>query len=408
MYCIVMATDMQVDDAVSWLYSYTKYGSKLGLERISALLKGLGNPHHSLQTIHVTGTNGKGSVCRFLGSILSHAGYKTGVYLSPHLEHFNERLIIDGMEIADGDLVDTVQKIKPVVESLEKTGMVPTFFEIVTAIAFVYFQRQKVDYVVVEVGLGGRFDATNVIQPLVSVITNISLEHTQYLGDDVTSVAFEKAGIIKVNAPVITAAVDEALLVIEAVAKEKKVSLVHVSSDMWERRSFSLEFQEFHIKGSLKDYWVHTRILGEYQGENLAVAILTIEQLQLLGIFISDTDIVEGIAVTGNPGRMEVLAQNPLVVLDGAHNPAGMHMLTHSLKNDFQFNRLIVVIGILKDKNILEMLQSIVSIADEIVFTQSENPRACEPDVLAGIASKSGFKGKKGICFFIRCGIVCP
>ena len=149
MYCTVMATDMQVDDAVSWLYSYTKYGSKLGLERISALLKGLGNPHHSLQTIHVTVTNGKGSVCRFLGSILTHAGYKTGVYLSPHLEHFNERLIIDGIEIADSDLVDTVQKIKPVVESLEKTGRVPTFFEIVTAMAFVYFQRQKVDFVVV-------------------------------------------------------------------------------------------------------------------------------------------------------------------------------------------------------------------------------------------------------------------
>jgi dihydrofolate synthase/folylpolyglutamate synthase len=389
-----MATKMQIDDALSWLYSYSKYGSKLGLERITDLLNLLNNPHHRLQAIHVTGTNGKGSVCRFLGSILTHAGYKTGIYLSPHLERFSERMLINGKEISHEELIQLVQQIKPVVIRLEKKGFIPTFFEIITAMAFSYFYQQKVDYVVVEVGLGGRFDATNVIQPLLSIITNISLEHTQYLGDDVTSVAYEKAGIIKSDAPVVTAAENEALLVIEAVAKEKLVSIVNVTSDKWKRLNYSLESQQFIVKGKLKDYQVHTSILGEYQGQNLAVTIHALEQLQLMGIFISDTDIIEGISTTVNPGRMEILSYEPIVLLDGAHNSAGMNMLVTSLKNDFSFNNLIMIVGILKDKNIEEMLKSLIEIAHIIIFTQSENPRASEPEHLASIASNCGFKGK--------------
>lgn len=385
---------MQIDDALSWLYSYSKYGSKLGLERITTLLNSLNNPHHQLQTIHVTGTNGKGSVCRFLGSILTHAGYKTGIYLSPHLERFSERMLINGNEISDEELIILVQKVKPVVSSLENNGIIPTFFEIITAMAFTHFYQQKVDFVVVEVGLGGRFDATNVIQPLLSIITNISLEHTQYLGDDVTSVAYEKAGIIKSNAPVVTAAANEALLVIEAVAKEKQVSLIHVTSDIWKRTNYSLQSQQFIIKGKLKDYQVQTSILGEYQGQNLAVTLLALEQLQLMGIFISDTDIIEGISTTQNPGRMEILSYEPIVLLDGAHNAAGMNMLVTSLKNDFSFNNLIMIIGILKDKNIEEMLKSLLEITNKIIFTQSENPRASEPEHLASSASNYGFKGK--------------
>ena len=386
-----MATKMQINDALSWLYSYSKYGSKLGLERITDLLNLLNNPHHQLQAIHVTGTNGKGSVCRFLGSILTHAGYKTGIYLSPHLERFSERMLINGN---DEVLIKLVQKIKPVVSRLEKKGIIPTFFEIITAMAFTHFYQQKVDFVVVEVGLGGRFDATNVIQPLLSIITNISLEHTQYLGDDVTSVAYEKAGIIKSNSPVVTAAANEALLVIEAVAKEKQVSLINVTSDSWKRTNYSLEFQQFIVKGKLKDYQLQTSILGEYQGQNLAVTIHALEQLQLMGIFILDADIIEGISTTDNPGRMEILSYEPIVLLDGAHNAAGMNMLVTSLRNDFSFNNLIMIVGILKDKNIEEMLKSLLEISNIIIFTQSENPRASEPEHLASIASSCGFKGK--------------
>jgi len=384
---------MQINDALSWLYSYSKYGSKLGLERITGLLNLLNNPHHKLQAIHVTGTNGKGSVCRFLGSILTHAGYKTGIYLSPHLERFSERMLINGNEISDEELIQLVQQIKPVISKLEKKGIIPTFFEIITAMAFTHFYQKKVDFVVIEVGLGGRFDATNVIQPLLSIITNISLEHTQYLGDDVTSVAYEKAGIIKSDAPVVTAAGNEALLVIEAAAKEKKVSIINVTSDSWKRIYYSLESQQFIIKGKLKDYQVQTSILGEYQGQNLAVTIHALEQLQLMGIFISDTDIIEGISTTENPGRMEILSYEPIVLLDGAHNAAGMKMLVTSLRNDFSFNNLIMIVGILKDKNIEEMLKSLIEISNIIIFTQSENPRASEPEHLASIASHYAFSG---------------
>ncbi len=389
-----MATKMQIDDALSWLYSYSKYGSKLGLERITTLLNSLNNPHHQLQAIHVTGTNGKGSVCRFLGSILTHAGYKTGIYLSPHLERFSERMLINGHEISDDELIKLVQQIKPVVSRLEKKGIIPTFFEIITAMAFTHFYQQKVDFVVVEVGLGGRFDATNVIQPLLSIITNISLEHTQYLGDDVTSVAYEKAGIIKSNVPVVTAAVNEALLVIEAVAREKQVSLINVTSGIWKRTHYSHESQQFIITGKLKDYQVQTSILGEYQGQNLGVTVHALEQLQLMGIFISDTDIIEGISTTENPGRMEILSYEPIVLLDGAHNAAGMNMLVTSLRNDFSFNNLIMIVGILRDKNIEEMLKSLLEISHIIIFTQSENPRASEPEHLASLALNCGFKGK--------------
>jgi dihydrofolate synthase/folylpolyglutamate synthase len=392
-----MAINMKEDEAISWLYSYSKYGSKLGLERITTLLDLLENPHHSIQTIHVTGTNGKGSVCRFLGSILSQAGFKTGVYLSPHLERFSERMVIDGVEISDNDFGKLINIIKPIVKTLEEKGDIPTFFEIVTAIAFLYFKKAKVDYAVIEVGLGGRFDATNVIQPLASVITNISLEHTQYLGDDVTSVAYEKAGIIKSNTPVITAAFHEALQVIEAIAKEKQSSITKITPEIWERTSSSLDRQEFYIKGTLKEYQLQTSILGEFQGENLAVTIHTIEQLQLMGIFITENDIQKGIASSENPGRMEIISSNPLLFLDGAHNPAGMKMLTESMKKDFQYARLFVVIGILKDKNIVEMLKSICSIATEIIFTKSENPRACEPERLKNLARKSGFTGESTI-----------
>jgi dihydrofolate synthase/folylpolyglutamate synthase len=390
---MVKVTKMQVSDAISWLYSYTKYGSKLGLERITVLLERLGNPHHHLPVIHVTGTNGKGSVCRFLGSILTHAGYKTGVYLSPHLENFSERIVIDGNLISNDDLVGIIQQIQPIVSDLEGQEKTPTFFEIVTAIAFQYFAEQQVDYAVIEVGLGGRFDATNVVHPLVSVITDISLEHTEYLGKSITSVAFEKAGIIKPGAPVVTAAKNEAFLIIEAIAKEHQISVVKISPDIWKRVRHSLDTQGFLIKGALKEYDIQTSLLGEYQGENIAVAVHTIEQLQMLGIYITDKNVIAGIQETENPGRMEVLTKEPLVVLDGAHNPAGMNMLRASLKNDFQYDRLVMVVGILRDKNIDEMLKAVVPIVDELIVTKSENPRACEPEIIVDKAKKQGFAG---------------
>ena len=221
---------MDSEEAISWLYSFTSRGSKLGLERITRLLNRLGNPHHDQAFVHVTGTNGKGSVCHYLSSILVAAGYTTGVYLSPHLQRFNERILLNGKEITDTDIVQLVEQIQPFVKELEEEGCEPTFFELVTAIAFQYFKQQHIAIGVIEVGLGGRFDATNLIQPLLSIITNISLEHAHILGKTIEEIAFEKAGIIKPLTPVVTAAVPPAYEVIQSKAQELHAPLIHIQT----------------------------------------------------------------------------------------------------------------------------------------------------------------------------------
>ncbi|MEM4258988.1 MAG: folylpolyglutamate synthase/dihydrofolate synthase family protein [Candidatus Thermoplasmatota archaeon] len=371
---------MDSNEALSWLESYTQYGWKFGLDRINILCELLGNPQNDLACIHVGGTNGKGSVCRYLTSILHHAGYTVGTYLSPHLERFNERILINNTEISSEELTQLIIKIKPCVELMKRQNKTPTFFEIVTALAFCYFQEKHVDYVVLEVGLGGRYDATNIAVPLVSVITNISLEHTNILGNSLESIAFEKAGIIKDNVPVVTASDRKAREVIELVAREKKAPLILVHDTQWKRLSSALNNQEFFIHGTLKDYVVRTSLLGEYQGENIALAIHAVEQLQLKGVYLSDNDVIQGISQAVHPGRMEIFSSEPLIVLEGAHNPMGMEMLRKTLQQDFRYENLIVVLGILKDKDIDMMIQSIVPLADLVVLTKSNNPRASEPE----------------------------
>jgi dihydrofolate synthase/folylpolyglutamate synthase len=257
----------------------------------------------------------------------------------------------------------------------------PTFFEVITAMAFLYFRNHHVDYAVIEVGLGGRFDATNVVTPLVSVITNISLEHTNILGNDLASIAFEKAGIIKQHVPVVTAAIKTARGVIEMVALERESSVTIVEKKAWKRLSHSIRHQEFSLRGSLKEYTVRTSLLGLHQGENLAVSIAAIEQLQLAGVYITDHDIVDGIAKTVHPGHMELVAEDPLILLDGAHNPDAMDHLVQTLK-EFTYERLILVLGILRDKDVDLMLASIVPRADVVLVTKSMNARASEPVLL--------------------------
>ena len=323
---------MNYKESIYWLYSFDKYGSKLGLERINELLKLLDNPQNKIKTIHVTGTNGKGSICKFIGSILSQAGYNVGVYISPHLERFSERIVINNKEISKKDITVLINEIKPLIEKMISENNIPTFFEIVTAMTFMYFYNKNVDFAVVEVGLGGRYDATNVITPLVSIISNISSEHTDILGKDLKSIAFEKAGIIKQDIQVVSAVKGSGKEVIERVANEKKAPLRYVNKKDWERIDNNNSFQRFLIKGSLKNYDIKTSLLGKYQGENISLAIASIEELQMLGVYISDEDIVEGILKTTNPGRMEILSYNPMILLDGAHNPGGIQKLCNSLK----------------------------------------------------------------------------
>ena len=383
---------MNYDETITWLYSFEKFGIKLGLDRINSICKELGDPQKNYKTIHVGGTNGKGSVCRFLQSILTNSGYKTGVYTSPHIQRFSERFIIDNKEISDTEVVLLVKKIKPIIDKMIKKDNTPTFFEIVTAMAFLYFKEKKVDFAVIEVGLGGRYDATNIAEPILSIITNVTLEHQDVLGYKIDDIAFEKAGIIKNKIPVITAAKDSALDVIKKVADKKNAPINIIDFGSWKKIKVGADWQEFLINGSLKEYNVKTSLLGKHQGENVALTISAIEKLQMSGVFITDEAIFEGIEKTINPGRMEIVGFEPLIVLDGAHNVAGVDSLKKTLKDDFVYNKLIIVLGILSDKNVKEMLKIIISIGDVIVTTKSKNKRATEPAKLKEMIEKLNFK----------------
>ncbi|MFA5101841.1 MAG: folylpolyglutamate synthase/dihydrofolate synthase family protein [Candidatus Thermoplasmatota archaeon] len=375
-------------DAYDWLCSFDTYGWIFGLERITFLLKQLGNPQQELKVIHVGGTNGKGSVCKYVSSILQNAGYTVGLYLSPHVEHFSERIVMNDQRIFQEDFAALVARVKPIVEDMKQRNNTPTFFEIVTALAFLHFKITAVDYAVVEVGLGGRFDATNVVCPLVTVITNISLEHTEILGTDIASIAFEKAGIIKEGVPLVTAARGDARATIVQVAEERNALVIPVDPAMWKRTSVQGRDQEFIVHGSFKDYHVRTSLLGRHQGENITLAIAAVEQLQMSGVYITDSDIQEGIAHTTHPGRMEVVSEEPFILLDGAHNPAGMNLLRQTLQEDFSSHRIVLILGVLKDKDLKTMVSTIVPISDVIIVTRSKNPRAADPQQLQEIIAE--------------------
>jgi len=373
---------MNFDEALSWLYGFQKFGIRLGLERIKHLVNELGNPHHDVKIIHVAGTNGKGSVCKLIGSILQEGGYTVGTYLSPHLQRFSERMAINNEEISEEGVASLATTIKPIVDERIKEENTPTFFEIVTAMAFQYFYDKNVDVAVIEVGLGGRYDATNVVNPMITVITNVSLEHEHILGKQIKDIAGEKAGIIKKGVPVITAAIGDALAVIEKKATENNAAVEVISSKQWKRIHGDMTGQEFLIKGTLTEYRVNTPLLGQYQGENIALAIGAIEKLQMNGMYLTDEAIIKGIEKAMSSGRMEIVGFKPIILLDGAHNVAGMKSLKNTLEEDFVYERLILILGILSDKNFRQMLDIITPIADTIIVTKSHNKRACNPSKL--------------------------
>ncbi|MCX6666802.1 MAG: bifunctional folylpolyglutamate synthase/dihydrofolate synthase [Euryarchaeota archaeon] len=385
---------MKFEESLNWLYGFEKFGIKLGLERISHIAEKLGNPQNNYKIIHVAGTNGKGSVCKFLASILTSGGYKIGIYLSPHLQRFSERIVVDNKEISEDEFVSLVDKIKPIVDEMIKNDNTPTFFEIVTAIAFQYFSDKSVDFAVIEVGLGGKYDATNIVNPMVSVITNISLEHTDILGKTIKDIALQKAGIVKDDIAVVTAANGDALKVIKNVAKERNATVYVIDEKRWKRTYCDTEGQEFSIKGDLTDYSVKTSMLGKHQGENIALAIASIENIQMNGVYIPETSIIDGVAKATNPGRLEIVKHEPIILLDGAHNPDGMRTLRATLDEDLDYDKLILVLGILSDKDITSMLSIIVPDADIIVVTKSKNNRACEPSKLKEMIEKLGYKKK--------------
>ena len=330
------------------------------LEPMQELMEKLGYPHLNIGiVIHVTGTNGKGSVCAMLANVLKTAGYKTALYTSPHLNRVTERIKINNEEISKNDFAKYITRIQPLVT-------VHSFFEIITATAFLYFSEKKAQFSVIEVGMGGRLDATNVVESTMSIITNISLEHTKQLGKTEQDIAKEKAGIIKENSICITAATGHTLSVIQEICNERYTLLVHAKLT----DAFDL---------SLK---------GEMQKENAGIVVTALEALKKKDIVIPKFHITEGLQTTYWPGRLDFIEKNVLV--DVAHNPGGMAQLAGELKNlKQQFKKIILVIGILADKDWKIMLDEIVPVADTIILTKPQSERAAEPATLQRYLSKS-------------------
>lgn len=373
---------MNYQDAIDYIHNTHKFGMKLGLDNIKRLLMHLGNPQNNLKFIHVAGTNGKGSTCAFINSILLEAGFKVGLYTSPYLEEFEERMRINNQNIPKDKLIYYVEYIKPIIEKIVDEGYNhPTEFEIITAIAFKYFCDENVDFVVLEVGLGGRFDATNVIESsLVSVITTIDYDHMDKLGDTLEKIAFEKAGIIKENGTVVSFyQKDEALKVIEEVSRFKNASLSVMDMNDVKIKESNSNHQVFDYKNYKN---LKISIIGKHQIYNASLAVMAVEKLIQYGINISEDVIKRGLINAKWPGRIEVISRSPLIVIDGAHNPQGMTVLKDAL-NLFTYDRLILVIGMLKDKDTDSMLKLIVPEADLIITTKPISDRAYTAEELS-------------------------
>lgn len=353
-------------------------GSKLDLRPIRALMKKLGNPQDRYKVVHITGTNGKGSVTAMCSAVLKEAGFKVGTYTSPHLTEITERVMINGRRISKSDFVSTFQEVKKRVDQLAEEGIDITWFEFMTAIALFYFAQKKVDYAVLEVGLGGRLDATNVVKcPVLSIITNIGFDHTHILGRSLEKIAKEKIAIIKPRTRVVTGERRKRLIqLIKQEAIRENAAFIDTSTFQTKIVSSSLTGQTIRIKTKRREYKVRISLLGHYQKYNTAVAVGAMESLN-----IAPHIIISGLRKAKWPGRMEVMQKKPLVVLDCAHNPDGMHQLAKSLRY-LDYKRLILVLGISSGKDYKKMISIIAPYADSIITTQAKY-RGLDAEVLA-------------------------
>jgi dihydrofolate synthase/folylpolyglutamate synthase len=363
------------EQALGYLDSLQMHKIKLGLDAIRQVLARLGSPERGRAAVHVAGTNGKGSVCRMVQAILSAAGYRTGLYTSPHLSSIRERFSIDGVYIDKAQFTDIMAQIHTAL-----AGDVITYFECTTALAFCWFARQNCDVMILETGMGGRLDATNVVDPLVAVITSIGLDHQQYLGETITEIAGEKAGIIKTGRPVISAVEDdEARRVIEQTCAAQSAPLITNGIDFalepagpgyWHWRCGSTGFNEVPITSA-----------NRWQPDNVSCALAVIHSLGEQGYMISDTAIATGLRTASWPGRMELLSSGDghTYLLDGAHNEAGLSRLLAVLEADHTYRRLVVIWGAMGDKEYQKMLDRIAGVADTLILTRPDSERAATP-----------------------------
>ena len=370
------------------------------LERISRLLAHLGDPHRRLKVVHVAGSKGKGSTAALIASILTHAGYKTGLFTQPHLITPRERCRINARLISEAEFARYVDRLKPSVEAMVRTAPASggvgrvSFFEIYTALAFTYFADNAVDFAVIEVGLGGRLDATNVVDPLVSVITPISLEHTAILGDTHEAIAKEKAEIIKPNRPVVLAPqLPEAHTVFEAVAADRDAPMDEIGRDIHlKRKNWNINGQTFDLTTPSVSYPdLFLSLLGEHQAINAATAIGCIERIRQEGYEVPRTSIYGGLKAVRWAGRMQVVGQSPVILLDGAHSPTSAEALCKAIREVFCYKRLILVVGLMRDKDLQAIGEVLCPFADEIITTQAfDNPRVTPAEEIVGAWSRIG------------------
>ena len=374
-------------DALDYIHHVTWRGSRLGLERTRELLSRMGNPQQRLKFVHVAGTNGKGSTCAMLANTLKLAGYRTGLYISPFITRFNERMQINGESIGDEELAQITEFVRPFAEAMADH---PTEFELITAIAVEYFARNHTDIVVFEVGMGGALDSTNVIDtPELAIITNIGLDHTRELGPTIPDIARAKAGIIKPGGDVLIYGQNpEADAVFKAVCQEQGAKLHVTDHARISNVSATLDNLSFVCApyGQL-----HCSLVGSYQTKNAMVAITALEILREKGWHISDQNLKDGLASLRWPARFEVLGQDPIFVADGGHNPQGISAVVESLRLHFPERKVTFLIGVMADKDVLHMIDQIGPIANEFVTVTPNNPRAMSATELANLLGQLGF-----------------
>ena len=393
---------MNYQAALSYILSFTDYekvpaflyrADNFDLRRMVELLDRLGNPHLTSPAIHIGGTKGKGSTAAMIASALCAAGYRTGLYTSPHLHTFRERITVDGGMISGEEFSALTEKLQPEIDEVNRRhdyGEITTF-EILTALAFAFFMERWVDFQVLEVGLGGRLDATNVVMPRIAVITSISLDHAEVLGDSLAKIAGEKAGIIKPGALVISAPQPkDVACVIEEVCRHNGVSLITVGRDVtWRKVKSDLSGQFFEVKGKAGSYKLIIPLLGEHQLENAAVAVAALEALD-----IGVKDIARGLAQVQWPGRLEILRHEPLFLADGAHNADSANRLRETIEKYLHFDRLILILGASSDKDIAGIVGELAPMSSLVIVTRSRHPRALEPASLLEELEKQGVKGE--------------
>lgn len=384
---------MNYQEAIEFIHSTYKFGSKLGLQNISKLTELLGNPQNSYKIIHVAGTNGKGSTSNMIHDVLMSSGYKTGLFISPYLEEFTERIQVSKKHIEKESLARITNLVKEKIDIMLKEGYNhPTEFEVVTAIGFKYFEEQQIDFLVLEVGLGGRFDATNVVtNTLVSVITSISYDHMEYLGDTLEKIAFEKAGIIKENSNVVIYPQEDIIVnTIKNVAKNKNTQVFETNKKNIEKLKGNLTGQWFkYLKTDIFDLpEIKMNFLGEHQLYNVLTALRALEVVKQSGYNITEEGIIKGLDNCRFAGRFEILQENPVIVLDGGHNINGIEYFAKAVKENFEDNKIILFFGMLKDKNPEDVLPLILPLCKEVYTLTPNNPRAMKSTELADLIKK--------------------